>query len=227
MRLMAEDSYPGAKQGLLTASVIAAYRLGFAALGVAAIVTQLAKQIDRDASIVNFFSFFTIQSNLILIAVFLIGAWALLKGRALPRWDLVRGAAAAYMTTTGVVYVLLLAGLEEDLQTATPWVNAVLHYWLPLVAIADWVIDRPSRAIPFRDALVWLLFPLGWLAYSIVRGLAVDWYPYPFLDPDDQDQGFGVVAITCVVIFVAFVGLVWVMTKTSGWRFGEAKADAS
>lgn len=198
--------------------IVATYRIGFAALGIAAVIAQLAQQVERDASIVNFFSFFTIQSNLIFIAVFLIGAWAILTARELPRWDLVRGAAAAYMITTGTVYVLLLTGLEEDLQTTLPWVNAVLHYWLPIVAVADWLIDRPSRLIAFREALVWLVYPLAWLAYSVLRGLAIDWYPYPFLDPEHRDQGFALVAITCLVIFFAFFILVWVMAKTSSWR---------
>jgi hypothetical protein len=215
---MAEESASYSSRGLLNAQVIAAYRLAFGSLGLAAIVRHLINQIDRNTSIINFFSFFTIQSNLIIIAVFLVGAWALNKGRELPNWDMVRGAAAAYMITTGVVYVLLLSGLEKDLQTTIPWVNAVLHYWLPLLALVDWVIDRPARAIAFGDALVWLVYPLAWLAYSIVRGLAVDWYPYPFLDPDHLDQGWGRVALTCVVIFLAFVGLVWAMTRTSGWR---------
>jgi hypothetical protein len=95
---------------------------------------------------------------------------------------------------------------------------------LPVVAVADWIIDWPDRAIPFRKALVWLVYPLLYLAYSIARGLGVDWYPYPFLDPDHEAQGWDRVAITCTVIFLAFTMVVWMMSVTSGWRLGGSKS---
>jgi hypothetical protein len=198
--------------------LVVSYRVAFAALTLAALVVQLINQIDRGGSVVNFFSFFTVQSNLIVTAVFLLGAWFTLKGAEPPSWRIVRGAAAAYMTTTGVVYVLLLTGLEEDLQTTLPWVNAVLHYWMPLVAIADWLIDRPE-AISFSKALVWTVYPLAWLLYSMVRGEIGGWYPYPFLHPEHNAQGYAGVAVTSVVIFLAFVGLTWLLARTSGWRW--------
>jgi hypothetical protein len=99
-------------------------------------------------------------------------------------------------------------------------VNAVVHFWLPVAAVADWFIDRPSRVIPFREALVWLIYPLGFLAYSMARGAVTDWYPYPFLDPNHEGQGLGAVAAITTVILCAFVGLVWVIASSSRWSGG-------
>jgi len=208
---------PVAGWGALTvrSRAIVLYRLAFSALTLAAIGTQLVDQVDRGGNVLNFFSFFTILSNLIVTAVFIAGVFVELKGRRSPAWDLVRGAAASYMITTGIVYTLLLSGLEEDLQTVIPWVNGVVHYWMPLVAFADWAFDRPSQPIRFRKALVWFVYPLAWLAYTIARGAAIDWFPYPFLDPGHNDQGYAQVAVTTVVIFCAYAGLVWVISRTS------------
>ena len=81
------------------------YRVAFGLLIIAAAVYQL----DRTGKWANFFSFFTIQSNLIGSAVLLIGAIAL--PGASRKWDLVRGAAAIYLVLTGIVYNTLLVGL--------------------------------------------------------------------------------------------------------------------
>ena len=34
----------------------------------------------------------------------------------------------------------------------------------------------------WTSALWWLLVPLTFFAYSLIRGAIVDWYPYPFID---------------------------------------------
>jgi hypothetical protein len=84
-------------------SVGTVLRLLMAAAVVAAIVTQLVNQLDVGASLVNFFSFFTIQSNIIgVVAV----TSAALAGPAARRslWlSQLRGAATLYMGVTGMI----------------------------------------------------------------------------------------------------------------------------
>lgn len=122
------------------------------------------------------------------------------------------------MVTTGIVYMLLLSGLEESPQTPTPWVNTVLHYVVPVYALVDWRWDPPRPPVPFRRGLLWLLFPLAYAVYSLVRGPIVDWYPYPFLDPDNENQGYGGVLVTALVIAAALVGLVAALTAINHVR---------
>jgi hypothetical protein len=173
------------------------YRLGFAVLTIAAIVTVAADLIARDRFVpANFFSFFTIQSNLIAVAVFLLGA-ARIRREPSPGWDLVRGASVVYMTVTLIVFALLLA--DTDVDVTLPWVDTVVHRIMPLAVIVDWVIDPPTRRITFRASLLWLVYPLLWTAYTLVRGALTGWYPYPFLDP--AGGGYGSVAIYVMAIF--------------------------
>ena len=160
--------------------VLAVLRLGFAGLTIAAIITQLANQIDRGASVVNFLAFFTIESNILGAAVFLYLGVRPLQGRS-PRTEVVRGAAVVALATTGVVFALLLSG--SDVGLPIPWVNAVLHQVMPIVIVLDWLVDPPADPIPMRQAIWWLAFPLVWAVVTMIRGPIVDWYPYPFLDP--------------------------------------------
>jgi hypothetical protein len=117
------------------------------------------------------------------------------------------------MTVTGIVYALLLSGLEDSLQTPIPWVNFVLHYLFPFVAFADWFIDRPARKVTFTQSLWWLVFPIAYLIYSLVRGPLVGWYPYPFLDP--ANGGYAAVFVTAVCITAAAVVLCALFAKLS------------
>lgn len=192
---------------------IAAYRIFFALLTLVAIGYQLFHSIDinPDFSVGNFFSFFTIESN-ILAAVVLLAFGLNLVGSPPSRTaELVRGAAVLYMVTTGIVYGLLLSGYTDELQTATPWVNNVVHRIFPVVLLADWLIRPPAVQISVREALVWLTFPIVYLVYSLIRGPIVDWYPYPFLNPDN-DGGYGGVAAVAVGIAAGVIAMTWLVT---------------
>ena len=62
----------------------------------------------------------------------------------------------------------------------------VLHRLMPVVMALDWLLAPPSRRLAFRQCLWWMIYPLLYLVYSLIRGPIVDWYPYPFLDPDES-----------------------------------------
>ena len=150
------------------ARIIAAYRIGFALLAIAAIVYQAIALAQVGSFFpTRFFAYFTIQSNLIAIVVFLVGATRV-RGERTRGWELVRGAALLYMTVTLLVYNTLLAGTDVD--TAVSWVNDVVHKLFPIVLIVDWLIDPPTHRLAFRDTLVWLVYPLAWTGLSLVRG---------------------------------------------------------
>ena len=78
---------------------------------------------------------------------------------------------------------------------------------MPVVVLADWLIDPPRKPIAFRPALIWLAYPLTWTAFSLIRGPLDGWYPYPFLDP--ANGGYGVVGLYAVAILLGFLGVTW------------------
>jgi hypothetical protein len=153
-----------------------AARLGVALLTFVALGVQLA----RSPSVANFFSFFTVQSNLLAATVLLVAAVRGRSGRDLAPLDMWRGAAA------------------------------LVHYLMPVVVVADWILAPPRRRIRFGRALLWLVYPVGYLVYSLVRGALVGWYPYPFLDPT-RGAGYGGVAVAAAGIAVGAVGFTAVL----------------
>ena len=119
-----------------------------------------------------------------------------------PLFDGARGAAVLYMAITGVVFALLLSGLQEELQTTIPWVDFVVHKLMPVVLVADWLIDPSRHKLPRWTVLAWLAYPLVWFTYTLVRGEVVDWYPYPFVDV--SKLGYDGVLGRSVGLFIGF-----------------------
>ncbi len=183
------------KRTILTGTRAASIVLVLAAIVVQALVLADAGRFDAT----RFFAFFTIQSNLIGVAAF---GWLLAtRGRARTRGqELLRGAAAVYLTVTFVVVIVLLSDVDVQLQLV--WVDVVLHKLFPIVVVLDWIVDPPIGRLSARDALLWLVYPLVWTLVTVVRGAIDGWYPYPFLDP--ANGGYGQVAVSVVGVTVAF-----------------------
>ncbi|GAA2134834.1 hypothetical protein GCM10009760_12600 [Kitasatospora kazusensis] len=199
--------------------VVDVLRLAFGLLAAVAVGVQAHHTADHGASLVNLFSYFTVLSNIAGVLVLLVGGvLGLLARPGVP--DGIRGAVTLYLAITGLVYVLLLSG--EDVPLQVPWVNAVVHGIMPLVFLADWLAAPPLRPVSRRTALGWAAFPLLYLVYTLSRGAAVDWYPYPFLDPR-LPRGYARVAGACALVAVAFV-LVGAVIRWAGNRLGVRAA---
>lgn len=183
--------------------LLSVLRLCFGLLVTVALTVQAHHVATQDASLVNFFSYFTNLSNIAGAAVLLAGGTlGLLNRGRLP--DLLRGAVVLYLVVTGLIYLIALSGYELGLLL--PWVNTVLHRVMPLVLLADWLVDPPRRPIGRRRVLPWLVFPLLYLTYTLIRGAITDWYPYPFLEPDRRD-GYGRVGVACTMVALAFLAI--------------------
>jgi hypothetical protein len=187
-------------------------RLGFAATAIVAMTYQFARLNGGPSfSPENFFSFFTIQSNILAVAILSLTALVPQASRT-PLFDAVRSGIALYLLITGVVFALLLAGLQEELQTTIPWVDFVVHKLVPAVVVIDWLVDPPRNRLPLGVVFAWLAFPLAWFAYTLARGRSADWYPYPFVDVDRH--GYGRVflngAVLAVGMGLAALALAWV-----------------
>ena len=156
-------------------------RLAGAALIAAAIVGQLLLSLgvwaglgitNPTTQLVNFFSFFTIDSNVLSVVVFVIGAVLLIRGRGDdPRWFAVlRASTTAYMATTGIVYNVLLRGIELPQGSTLPWSNEVLHVVGPILMVLDWLLAPGRRRLQWTHIWAIIAFPLVWGVYTMIRG---------------------------------------------------------
>lgn len=167
-----------------------AARLSAATIAVAAVVgivllyRDYVSKSDGGLAIrtIQFFSFFTIESGL-LVAVFTT-ALALAPTRretVLIGQPAVAGAICLYASVTGVTYYFLLRHLYDPHGAELVATN-LLHYVVPPAFVAFWLVFVPKGTLDVWSAAKWLIFPAVYAAYTLIRGAFAGWYPYPFVD---------------------------------------------
>jgi hypothetical protein len=164
----------------------------------------------------DYFSYFTVLSNLFAAAMLLHGALRPLRERS-RTVELLRGASVVYILTTGIVYLFLLSGRAPTY----PWVNAILHYLMPVAVTFDWLLDPPRVHLDrVRTVILWMVFPVLYIVYTLARGAIVDWYPYLFVNPH-RSGGYLLVAGDVLAVGIGIAALI-VATTWVGNRRGDA-----
>lgn len=143
------------------------------------IVTNPPNGVALPERLLRLVSFFTIQSN-VLVAV-----TGLMLARDPHRdgagWRVARLAGLVGATVTGIVYLTLLRGTQE-LRGWDVGTDIVFHYFCPAATVVGWALFGPRPRVSRRVVGLALLWPVGWLSYTLVHGAIRDWYPYPFID---------------------------------------------
>lgn len=143
----------------------------------------------------NVFCYFTIQSNLLVGLSCLLLAVRLERRSALFAWLRMTGLVA--IVITGLVYYLVLA----DFSTLHGWRLAgdlVAHAIVPVLSVVGWIAFGPRGLTTRHLVPLTLVFPAAWLAFTLIRGPIVDYYPYPFVDVNAH--GYPIVLVNSAVI---------------------------
>lgn len=197
-----------------------------AVLGAIAIVTATSMVIDNDGSLVNTYSYFTIQSNLfVLVSSVLL---AIKPDRTGTVFEAVRMAGLVGITVTGVVFATVLQG-AIDLEGQELRNDIIFHYIIPAMSVIGYLLLRP-RTVFHKGAYVFLVWPVAWLTYTLIRAEAADPkfrgehgttmpVPYDFLDIDAK--GGWSVTVACVIVLVLTLAVAWGY-RAYGQRFATA-----
>jgi hypothetical protein len=145
----------------------------------------------------RFFSYFTTQANLLVVATSL--SLAFRADRDGTGWRVARLNALTGITITALVHWFLLHPLD-DFRGLLWASDTLVHIVVPVVVVLGWLVFGPRRRISSRVVLFGLIWPLAWLLYTLVVGGITGWYPYFFLDLGQTDSG--VVALYCVAILI-------------------------
>ncbi len=183
-----------------------------AALAAIALVGQAVLTIDRDRSMVNFLSYFTIESNILVLVTCLLIAQRPNRGGV--AFGILRLGSLTAITVTGIVYATLLAG-NGDFSGAEWWFDKIFHYVVPLMSVIGFLVFKPRTRVD-RTAMWFLAFPLVWIAYTLIRAelsepvfvltpTTTGHVPYGFLEV--AEHGAAVVAGVCLAMTAAFVAI--------------------
>ncbi|MFJ5775027.1 Pr6Pr family membrane protein [Streptomyces sp. NPDC093094] len=164
-------------------------------------------------------SFFTVQAAILLALVTAASARRAWSARR-PLPGALTGAALLYVVIAALVYHLLLAdaatpfSMTDPSAAPTGWHaagNHVLHTVVPAAAVLDWLLLTAPGRLHLRQASTWMLFPVAYLAFSLVRGELLlpgtpgGRYLYAFLDIDAH--GYKSILANALLLGLSFYAL--------------------
>ncbi|MEI9425203.1 Pr6Pr family membrane protein [Mesorhizobium sp. Cs1299R1N1] len=155
-------------------------------------------------SIVFYFSFFTILTNIgaVLVHTSLLSsnghAW--LPAFAGPR---MRAGVAVSITLVFIVYATVLARLWQP-QGLFLLCDVLLHYVTPVLFVLWWLISGADGKTRWSDISWWVVYPIAYLAYALARAPLAGEVPYPFLDiARNGVESVTIAALAITALFVA------------------------
>ena len=202
------------KKGNLFARIIRAAAFISAVSGMLLIlVTSI-----RDGNNFYILSYFTIQSN-ILVILFLtaeiLNSSKYQKTGKAPAFfhPSVHGAVTLYIFITGIVFNTMLAPFME-ISGIDILIMNLTHSATPLLFTADYIFNRKRGMIFTKHLKFWLIYPSVYLAESIIEGAVTEQFRYPFLDFIHQTPASFIIQLIIVIIaFILFGFLIILIDK--------------
>nr|WP_294776957.1 Pr6Pr family membrane protein [uncultured Flavobacterium sp.] len=178
-----------------------------AAIGWFAIIVQFVIMMQNRVeslteTTIRFFSYFTILTNG-LVALYFSVLWYKKPLTLFSRFEKpgFLTATTLYIATVGIVYQLLLRHIWEP-TAMQKIVDELLHSVIPIYVFIFWIFFENKKAVAWKSIPSWLLYPLFYLVYILLRGQLSGYYPYPFLDV--AQLGWEKVLRFCGLLFGAF-----------------------
>ncbi len=125
----------------------------------------------------NMARYYTILTNLTVAAIF--GAVAYGKLALRPHGA---GAITLQIMLVGIVYHALLAATHTPSGLWGEVANHGLHTVVPALVFIWWLGFAPKSGLTWRDPLGWVIWPLAYSGYALIRGMLDGKFPYYFLD---------------------------------------------
>lgn len=187
--------------------------LAGACLSWAGIIIQLTDMLmNRQqlllASLIKFFSYFTILTNL-LVAIYFTSL-LFFKQASITQFF------RKYTTTTAITVYILVVGIIYNLLLRQIWTftgwgrisNELLHTITPIYFLWYWFFMVQKSKLHFRSSIYWTIYPLAYMVYTLIRGTFSHTYPYPFIDVNIL--GYPRVFINCIGVAVVFLVLFYI-----------------
>ena len=190
--------------------------LGLTGLGLQFYLSFTNRQLPPLETVIRFFSYFTILTNALVTAYFLVRGLA--PAGQLRRWvrqPEVGTALTVYILVVGVVYQTVLRGLVP----VAGWsrvADDIIHGLVPLYMLGYWIGFVSRGPVRLRTVPYWLLYPALYLAYTLLRGPGARFYPYPFVDAGGL--GYSRVLLNSALVLLVLMAFSLVLGSVANWR---------
>jgi len=163
----------------------------------------------------TYFSYFTILTNLIVALALTASLWGSKSrlGRFFSRPAVIAGT-TIYIAFVGLVYSLLLRS-QWDPEGLQKIADIILHDVVPVMYVGYWIFLAPKAELRWQSVITWLIYPLAYLVFVVIRGALSGRYPYPFIDAGRI--GYTRALLHSLGLLAAFIGIGLLMVAASRW----------
>lgn len=175
-------------------------------------------------SVVFFFSFFTILSNLLAVFCFAAHVFGQCRHLAFFRRPKIATAVALYMLVVAAIYIVILEGLWAPTGLMRV-LDTLLHYVMPALFLIFWFAFVPKGASAYADIPGFLAFPFLYGVYAMIRGAITGEYPYPILDAGRLGYPAALANMAFILALFVILGLAFVTyDRWAGNRAGTTSS---
>ncbi|WP_025141403.1 Pr6Pr family membrane protein [Pedobacter jeongneungensis] len=129
-----------------------------------------------------FLSYFTVTTN--IIVAFCFSCLSFLKWNETENLfakSSTLTAITVYIVVVGLIYNIMLRGIVSPVGWARA-ADELLHVVNPLIFLLFWIFFVKKSTLQYKQALSWLIYPLLYVIFIVIRGYLINKYPYPFID---------------------------------------------
>ncbi|MBN2616333.1 MAG: Pr6Pr family membrane protein [Bacteroidales bacterium] len=180
-----------------------------------AVITQFVllmqnTKVAEAETVIRFFSYFTILTNLLVASYFTAVFIGCPFQRIFPyRRAGFLTATTLYITVVSLVYQIVLRPLwsPKGLQFV---VDETLHSVVPIMTIIFWALYEKKKKVRWSQIPGWLIYPLAYFFYIMIRGGFSGFYPYPFVNVDQLGMDKVLLNAVFLLILFALLGALYI-----------------
>lgn len=195
---------------------ITGFFLGWLAIIGQFILMIQIRQTDILETIIRFFSYFTILTNL-LVVLYFTSKISFFKKSHLSKLSNNGNLTAftAFILVVGLVYQIILRGTWKPIGFQII-IDELLHSIIPIFVLLYWWKYTTKNDLIFKNIKIWLWYPIAYFLYIIVRGHFSSFYPYPFVNVTElgYSQVFINTALVSMFFLLILAVLIFIGNKT-------------
>ena len=159
---------------------------------------------------INHFSFFTILTNLLVGVFFTSQIFS-----SNNKWNQffstpsIATSIVVYISLVGLIFNLLLRKIyhPSGLEGLN---NNLLHFFIPLACIFCWYKYIPKERIKYKSISYWIIYPLCYVVYILVKGYFMHFYQYPFFDVDKLGYEKVLLMALCQLVVLTIMSAIYI-----------------
>lgn len=173
------------------------------------------------SNLLEIFSYFTIQSN--FFALFFSFYLLFKKSFKSRKFFFIYLLSVIYLSITSIVYITVIDQYYKGEYPLSNFYGFLLHYLNPVLYLFVYLLSVKKYQISRSYSIYVFIYPFIYLILTFLIGSQTNYYPYPFLNPNQFS--LIMIFISCIIISIVIyiIGLIIISYNNNPIFYEEVK----